>query len=145
MLYFDTSFLAPLVLPEAASETVAEVVMTLQEDELAVSHWTRVEFASLLARKVRTRELEIAEAHEVRAHFEQIVEKSFTVLLPNRDDYDQARNWLSQFNTSLKAADALHLAIAMNCSANMVYSLDKLMIKAGKTLGLPVTGVATGF
>ena len=142
MHYFDTSFLAPLVLPEAASESVSEVLMALPEEELAVSHWTQVEFASLLARKVRTRELEMEKAHEVKTHFEQIVEKSFTVLLPDKDDYDQARNWLGQFNTSLKAADALHLAIAMNCSAEMVYSLDKLMIKAGKTLGLPVSGVA---
>lgn len=145
MRYFDTSFLAPLVLPEAASESVAEFVMTLPEDELAVSRWTLVEFASLLARKVRTRELDMAEAHEAKTHFEKIVEKSFTVLLPNGADYDQARNWLGQFNTSLKAADALHLAIAMNRGAEMTYSLDKLMIKAGKTLGLPVTGVAVRF
>ena len=81
----------------------------------------------------------MAEAHEVRTQFESLVETSFLVLQPNADDYHLSRNWLGQFNTSLKAADALHLAIAMNHGAMMVYSLDRLMIKAGGTVGLSVT------
>ncbi|MCY4273919.1 MAG: hypothetical protein OXE41_00745 [Gammaproteobacteria bacterium] len=32
----------------------------------------------------------------------------------------------------------LHMAIAMNHGAMTVYSLDQLMIKAGRTLGLPI-------
>ena len=53
MRYFDTSFLAPLILPEASSELIAAFFEGLPDDDLAVSHWTRVEFASLLAREVR--------------------------------------------------------------------------------------------
>ena len=142
MKYFDTSFLVPLVLPEALSDSVTGIVKTLPQVELAVSQWTLVEFASLMARKVRTRELDMSEANKVITNFELLVEMSFRVLLPNGDDFDQARNWLGQFNTSLKAADALHLAIAKNRGAETTYSLDKLMIKSGKILGLPVTGVA---
>ena len=50
MRYFDTGFLVPLVLPEATSGPVAGFFEDLPGDDLAVSDWTRVEFASLLAR-----------------------------------------------------------------------------------------------
>ena len=53
MLYFDTSILAPLFLQESSSAKVERFVAGLPAGELAVSHWTRVEFSSLLAREVR--------------------------------------------------------------------------------------------
>ena len=53
MRYFDTSFLVPLILPEATSTRIADFFEALPADDLATSHWTRVEFASLLAREVR--------------------------------------------------------------------------------------------
>ena len=51
--YFDTSFLVPLILPEATSEPISAFFEDLSHEDLAVSDWTRVEFASLLAREVR--------------------------------------------------------------------------------------------
>ena len=139
MRYFDTSFLVPLILPEATSEPIAGFFENLPADDLAVSHWTRVEFASLLAREVRMGHLDTAAAHEAGSRFEMMVEESFVVLLPNRDDFDRARDWLDHFETGLRAGDALHLAIARNHGADAIYSLDKLMIAAGKKLGLPAS------
>ena len=139
MRYFDTSFLVPLVLPEATSESIAGFFEDLPADALAVSHWTRVEFASLLAREVRMGGLEAAVAREAGSRLETIIEESFVVLLPNRDDFDRAREWLSRFETGLRAGDALHLAIASNRGAEAIYSLDKVMIAAGKTLRVPTS------
>ncbi len=53
MLYFDTSFLAPLIVPELTSNKIAAFFRGLPAGQLAVSHWTRVEFSSLIAREVR--------------------------------------------------------------------------------------------
>jgi hypothetical protein len=53
VLYFDTSFLAPLILPEAASDKIAAFLRRLPAAEFTVSHWTRVEFSLLIAREVR--------------------------------------------------------------------------------------------
>ena len=139
MRYFDTSFLVPLILPEATSELIAGFFENLPVDNLAVSHWTRVEFASLLAREVRMGNLDAAAAHEAGSRFETMVEESFVVLLPNRDDFDRARDWLDHFETGLRAGDALHLAIARNHGAEAIYSLDKLMIAAGRKLGVPAS------
>ena len=139
MRYFDTSFLVPLILPEATSEPIAGFFENLLADNLAASHWTRVEFASLLAREVRMGSLDAAAAHEAGSRFETMIEESVVVLLPSRDDFDRARDWLSRFETSLRAGDALHLAIAKNRGAEAIYSLDRLMIAAGRKLGVPAS------
>ena len=120
MRYFDTSFLAPFVLPKATSEPITRFFDDLPADALAVSHWTRVEFASLLARDVRVGSLEAAAAREAGSLCETIIEESFVVLLPNHDDFDRAREWLSHFATGLRAGDALHLAIASNRGAEAI-------------------------
>jgi hypothetical protein len=56
--YFDTGFLAPLIFPEATSDQIAAFVRRLPAEEFTVSHWTRVEFSSLIARAVRMGGLE---------------------------------------------------------------------------------------
>ena len=146
MLYFDTSFLAPLILPEATSDPIAGFFDALPPQDLAVSQWTRVEFTSLLAREVRMGGLDSAAAHEADARFEGMVRDSFIVILPNPDDFDRARDCLNRFETGLRAADALHLAIAWNRGSEAIYSLDKRMIAAGKKLGLPTTsGTVPGY
>ena len=146
MLYFDTSFIAPLILPESTSEPVAGFFDALPSGDLAVSHWTRVEFASLLAREVRMGGLDPAAAHEADSRFEAMVRESFILLLPNPDDFDRARDCLNRYETGLRAADALHLAIAWNRGSEAIYSLDKRMIAVGRTLGLPTTaGTVPGY
>ena len=146
MRYFDTSFLVPLILPEATSELIADFFQSLPPDDLAVSHWTRVEFASLLAREVRMGGQDPSAARAAGSRFEKMLAESFAVLQPNPDDFDQARDWFGRFETGLRAGDALHLAIAGNRGADTIYSLDKLMIVAGRMLGLPASaGTLPGY
>ena len=79
------------------------------------------------------------------ALLEDVILQSFVVLLPSGDDYERARHYLRNYETSLRAGDALHLAIAGNHHAKAIYTLDKIMIKAGKILGLPVSaGIRAG-
>ncbi|MFN3075996.1 MAG: type II toxin-antitoxin system VapC family toxin [Alphaproteobacteria bacterium] len=139
MLYFDTSFLVPLILPEATSDTIAELVRGLPADQFTVSHWTRVEFSSLIAREVRMGGLGAQAAAQADARFEAMVDESFAVILPNADDFDLAKEYLSNPETGLRAGDALHLAIARNHRAETIFSLDKTLLKAGSVLGLPVS------
>lgn len=139
MLYFDTSFLAPLVLPELTSDRIAAFVRRLPVEELTVSHWTRVEFSSLIARDVRMSVLDAATGARADARFEAMVDASFAVLLPNAEDFGLAKRYLGKFNTGLRAGDALHLAIAGNRQAAAIYSLDKGLLMAGRLLDLPVS------
>ncbi len=142
MHYFDTSFLAPLILQEATSSKVERFIAGLPAGELAVSHLTRIEFSSLLAREVRMGGLDGEAARSADAQFETMVRESFTVLLPNADDFDLAKAYLANHASGLRAADALHLAVAKNHRGETIYTLDKTLLKAAKLLGLPVS---TGF
>jgi predicted nucleic acid-binding protein len=143
MLYFDTSFLVPLVLPEATSDKISVFISGLDTEKLTISHWTRVEFSSLIAREVRIGGLDAQAAVRADAQFELMVDHSFTVLLPNADDFSLAKRYLGKFETGLRAGDALHLAIASTHHAGTIYSLDRTLLKAGNTLGLLVSsGIA---
>ena len=138
MVYFDTSFLAPLLLEETPSSAVERFIAGLPAGTLAVSHWTRVEFSSLLAREVRMGGLKSHAAREADAEFEAIVTESFTVFLPNAGDFDLAKTYLGRHRTGRRAGDALHLAIASARRAESIYTLDKTLLRAGQILGLPV-------
>ncbi|MBF0093332.1 MAG: type II toxin-antitoxin system VapC family toxin [Alphaproteobacteria bacterium] len=139
MHYFDTSFLVPLILPEATSDKITKFLVDLSAEDLAVSHWTRVEFSSLLAREVRMGGLSAEAAREADVRFEAMVEESFAVILPNGDDFNLAKEYLGNYESGLRAGDALHLAIAKNHRAEAIYSLDKTLLKAGKNIGIPVS------
>ena len=142
MLYFDTSFLAPLFLEEATSAKIEQFMSRLPAGDLATSHLTRVEFSSLLAREVRTGGLDGKNALKADEQFESSITESFAILLPNVDDYDLAKDFLQKHALGLRTADALHLAVAKNHNAQAIYTLDKTFLKAGKALGLPVgTGI----
>src|SRR6516162_1343602 len=82
VLYFDTRFLVPIILPEATSDSVAAFVHRLSAEQLTVSHWTKVEFSSLIAREVRMGGLDLQTATRADARFEAMVDESFFVLLP---------------------------------------------------------------
>ena len=138
MLYFDTSFLVPLVIPEATSDKIAKFIRALPAQALTVSHWTRVEFSALLGREVRGGGLNAEAARRADARFEVMLDESFAILLPNAGDFDLARKYLGNPATGLGAGAALHLAIGKNRRAKAIYSLDRTLLEAGKLLGLPV-------
>ena len=142
MLYFDTSFLVPYILPEATSERVQEFFRMHAGESLALSHWTRVEFASMLAREVRMRSLSEQTAQDADARFQATMAASFEIILPNADDFDLCKRYLLRFETGLRVGDAMHLAIAGNHRARVLYSLDHKLLKAARLLGLPAeTGI----
>ncbi len=138
MLYCDTSFLAPLFLEESASPRIEAFVRTLPAGNLGISHWTRVEFSSLLAREVRMGGLSAADALAVDREFDEAVSGSFRILPPQPADFELARRFIQDYRTLLRAGDSLHLAIARNQGAMGVLTLDAGMLKAGKILKVPM-------
>ena len=134
MLYFDTSFLAPLILEEATSAKIEAFFAKLPVGELYVSRWTRVEFASLIAREVRMGGLAEADALLAIAQFDELVTDSFQIVTPGIADYELAKTTIQHFATKLRAGDALHLAIASNHGAQTFYTLDEGLLNADKLM-----------
>lgn len=139
MVYLDTSFIAPLVIAEALSDAVEAYVLGLKPGELATSLWTRVELASLVARKVRLGELSGSEAGSVRRELDRVLDESFELLLPSAADFVDAAKYLEIRNTGLRAGDALHLSIAANRGAKTILTLDEGLLKAARPLKLPIS------
>jgi predicted nucleic acid-binding protein len=137
MLYLDTSFVTPLVLNEDVSSQVEAYLAKQPAGSLAVSHWTRVEFCSLVAREVRMKHFSPQTAEAVIAEFEAVVQESCQVWLPSAADYELARSFVAHFATGLRGGDALHLAIARIQGADKILSLDTGLLKAAKLLKIP--------
>ena len=144
MLYLDTSFVAPIVLPEATSHRVEEFICRQQPGEMAVSHWTRIEFAGLVARRVRMGELRDVHAIRAMAAFDRLLSESFQILLPELSDYGLAVEMLKDRRLGIRSGDALHLAIARNQEAQFI-TLDIKLIKAARLVGAKAdSGIALG-
>jgi uncharacterized protein len=143
-LYFDTSILIPLLLPEETSDRIELFFQNLPANaDLIISQWARVEFVSVLSRLVRMGELERRVALLCSNRFCELLAESFQIALPSPSDFDLCWKFMERFDNSLRAGDALHLAIASNLAVETIFSLDKGMIKNGRHLGLSVeTGIS---
>ena len=139
MIYFDTSFIAPLFIAEPASESVEAYVLRLEPEELATSVWAQVELASLVSRKVRMGEFSESEGQSVRRELDRVLGESFDLLLPGAADFADAARYLGIRNTGLRAGDALHLAIAANRGARKILTLDEGLLKIARSLKLPIS------
>jgi predicted nucleic acid-binding protein len=137
-LYFDTSFLVPLVHAEPTSDRIQRFLRQKHASPLAISKWTRLELSSALARDVRMRLLSRKAALAADLQFDRIVDEAFIMLMPGSDDFHLAKQYIQRYGTGLRSGDALHLAIARNHSATAIYSLDKRLRNAGRKLRLPV-------
>ena len=139
MIYFDTSFLAPLILQEATSVRVEDYVNRLPRGEWCVSHWARVEFASLLSREVRSGGLVERDALAAARQLERMLADSYQVISLRAADFELATQFILRFQAALRTGDAMHLAVAKNHGVKSLLTLDQGMLKAGKLLNMPVT------
>ncbi|HAI68705.1 MAG TPA: hypothetical protein DCM38_04615 [Gammaproteobacteria bacterium] len=137
MIYFDTSFIAPFYIFEASSTSVVPIIFSLPTNKLALSHWTAIEFASVLARKLRMKEISADLANDLLDLFEQEMQSTYQVILPTQRDYELAVSFLTQPKLGLRGGDAFHLAIAQNHAVELLLTLDEGMLKAANLLGIP--------
>ena len=134
MLYLDTCVLLALLTPEVHSPA-ASAFLEQAAETLAISPWTATELHSALALKVRTGALSATEADRVLEVFESSLAPGLLWLDLEADDFRNANACLRGWSTSLRAADALHLAIASGRGATLC-SLDAPFVQAAQQLGL---------
>ncbi|ADI15816.1 type II toxin-antitoxin system VapC family toxin [Truepera radiovictrix] len=139
MIYLDTSFLIPYYLKESSSKAVELVLQAAPVGSLAVSTWTRVEFISTVARKVRMKELTKGNATAHAQALEHDLQDGFQLLPCTTADFElSGQLLLLDPALGLRGPDALHLALARRHEAQ-IYSLDKTLIHAATALGIPAT------
>ena len=142
MLYVDTCVLLAALTPEAHSPTAAAFLAQARAP-LAISSWSVTELHSALGLKVRTKALGLSQAEAVLQGFERSLAPGLLLLEIEPQDFCNANACLRGWSTTLRAGDALHLAIASGRGASLC-SLDAPFVAAAQQLGLDAQLLGAG-
>lgn len=133
LFYLDTSALLPYYHLEVTSEKVQAFFETLDNPPL-ISVLTKVEFSSALARWVRMKELQTAEADKIQHKFEaHVSSRLYKIQEVSPATFVMAERWMIQRTGSLRTLDALHLATSIRMDATLV-TCDKALADAADIL-----------
>ena len=135
MLYLDTCVLLAVLTPEVHTQ-VATQALAQAPSTPAISPWTTTELHSALGLKVRTGALNTSQADAVLEAYQHTLAPALLMLDIEERDFRHADACLRSWPAGLRAADALHLAIAAGRGATLC-SLDARFVGAAKGLGLP--------
>lgn len=137
-LYCDTSALLKLYLPESGSEEFNESVEG--RSDVLVSDLAVTEIVSALARRMRNGAITREAARRLQhAIVERLDDGVYHRVELTRDVHRRAEHLLLMLReTPLRAADALHLALAISARAASLASFDARLAAAGRASGLAV-------
>jgi hypothetical protein len=134
--YLDASVLVALLTAEPFSE-LADAFVLANPDPLLVSDFAEAEFASAIARRVRTRESTLFDARKDLSEFDIWIARSAHRVEIGPADVVVATTFLRRLDLTLRTPDALHLAIAQRLGATLV-TFDGRMADSARMLGVAV-------
>lgn len=137
MRYIDTSILLAYLTPEAGSGA-AEALMQSIGEPIAISTWTETELLSALGVKIRSRQIRRSHAEDIVEHYSRYIApilRRFEIL---DRDHKLATVLMHGWAPSLRAGDALHLALAARHCAEL-FTFDRIMAKSAAKLGIDTT------
>ena len=140
MIYLDTSVLVSLHVGENNSERTLEWFSQQGGKSLVISEFVTLEFACAIRRKVRSNRLSVDDAWRVEFKFAHTVQNSLSVVRIPADSFLYATTMVQRSKTPLRAADALHLAIAKANDAVMA-TLDIGLADAARHFGTEVADI----
>jgi len=142
-LYLDTGLLVSLFHGDSGYPAAEAWLASAESQDLWISHWVLLEFASATAVRLRRGELNAARVETLRAALEAFRRERLGMLEPWGDDFLGAQRWLEQAPAcGLKAADAQHLAIAHRHRLTLI-SADQALIHAAEALEISAQRVGT--
>jgi uncharacterized protein len=107
-------------------------------DDLIVTDFVCMEFASAVGRKRRTGQISVDEATLAFATLDDFVARFARRIEVQASDLRCAERFLRAMTTPLKAPDALHLAVAQRIYATLA-TFDVQLARAAQASGVPVT------
>lgn len=134
--YIDTGVVGSYLFPEKFSDEAEAVLQSV--NFCYISDLTEVEFYSLAAKKLRTRECSEAQVRHVIMKFESLADQGYfqrVTMLPN--DFIRTKYYLSELSNNLRTLDSLHVAVAERLEAVLVTS-DKNHAEGAVHFGMNV-------
>ncbi len=135
--YFDTSFAVTIFTAEERTPLAQAWIAEHIDQEFYISDWTKAEFSSALSMKIRTGALTLETRAKVLSDWRVFEAASLGNVAVSPEDFLTATRYSDRHELSLRASDALHIAIAYGAGLTLV-TLDKRMAKAALEFGVPV-------
>jgi predicted nucleic acid-binding protein len=137
MLYLDTSLVVSLIAAEPSTSAAQQWLGEQGEEELVISDWVVTEASSALSMIQRVTGLD----EQARSRAERNLQALTAAVLGNvpvtRQAFRTAATTAGRADLSLRAGDALHLAVAAEHGAR-VATRDARQAEAGNRLGFDV-------
>jgi predicted nucleic acid-binding protein len=134
MAYIDTSVLVAYYWPEALSRAAQAEIRRAKGP--SISPLSELEFISALALKIRTGEINEKSARLILSTFRQHRADNVYQILPiEAREYEIACEWIGMFRTSLRALDALHMAVSF-CNGLTLITADRTLAESASQLGV---------
>ena len=140
MLYVDTSVVVALLTAEPKTPHVTAWYASLQGTPICAD-WLLTEFSSAISIKLRTGQLSETHAKRVHKEFDSFATGGLRLVPATRASFRHAAEMVKQHQFSLRAGDALHLAVALEMGASHMATLDETLAKNAKRKGLVVTRI----
>jgi predicted nucleic acid-binding protein len=135
-VYLDASVLVALFTQDAFTVR-ARTFLAAQLPALIVSDFAAAEFASAVARLVRTQEITRELARAVFADFDAWRDHGTDAALAEPSDILAATSFIRRLDLTLRTADAINIAIAQRLDAALA-TFDVKMTASARALGIPV-------
>ncbi len=135
-LYLDTSYLVAIVVRDALTDRAYSYLASHNPD-LIVSDFAATEFASAIARRVRMNELTRAEGRTAFSTFDSLSSSVIERVESAPADLKAAETFIRRLDLTLRAPDALNIAIAKRIGA-ILMTFDDKMRTCAQTLGVQV-------
>lgn len=133
--YLDTSVIVPLLARESTSAMV-DRWLNRTGDAVTTSRWAVVELASAIGLKVRSGQLNAAQATKAFGLFSSDVLPALSLVEVQPSHMAAASTLLGRFDLGLRAGDALHLAIVLGMTSTIMVTFDRRLREASIAAGL---------
>jgi uncharacterized protein len=133
MRCLDTSVLIAAITTETTTSAVLDWIGQQLPASLAISGWSITELHSALALKQRTGQIDSSERRIAHNSFDKLLRPNLIMLPIPGDSFTQAARLIDEA-TSLRASDALHLAIIRHHGIELV-TLDQAFAREAVVLG----------
>lgn len=141
MLYVDTSVFVAALTREVETYRMQTWLGERQAGELFISGWVIAEFSSALSIKLRTGQIDLRQRDIALSAFQSVAAASLHMLPINGSHFAMAARFADRHDSNLRAADALHLAVASDHNTTLC-TLDKALAQAGTLLGMTTNYLA---
>lgn len=139
IIYLDASVVAALITKDIFSDR-AEAFLLAEAPAVILSDYAAAEFASVVARRARTRELTRREAHAAFSALDQWAPRATTRVATIAADIAVAAAFVRRLDLPLRTPDAVNIAIAQRMAATLA-TFDVRMATSATALGVPIASL----